>query len=105
MKSFLYTLIYFTIFLVSSASANGQKLSDSELQAFLAEATEKTSEYSAIFKNLSVEETKTFEIFDETERLENQLTVLSDLIIYESETDKSNLGEFRNIREVDGKVI
>lgn len=75
------------------------------MQAFLAKATEKTSEYSAIFKHLSVEETKTFETFDETERLENQLTVLSDLIIYESETDKSNLGEFRNIREVDGKVI
>lgn len=105
MKNFLHILICFAIFLVSSASANGQKLSDSELQTFLAKATEKTAEYSTVFKNLSAEETKTFETFDKTGKLKSQKKVLSDLIIYESATNNGNLGEFRNVREVDGKKI
>ncbi|HLM61491.1 MAG TPA: hypothetical protein VK308_11865, partial [Pyrinomonadaceae bacterium] len=31
--------------------------------------------------------------------------ILSDLIVYEPENNKGNLGEFRNVREVDGKKI
>jgi len=53
-------------------SANGQKLSDSELQAFFAKATGKTSEYSTVFKNLTAEETKTFETFDKAGKLKSQ---------------------------------
>ena len=105
MKNFLPILNIFALCLIAFVSANGQKLSESELQAFILKATEKTAEYSTVFKNLSVEETKTFSIFDETEKLKSQKKVLSDLIIYESETNKNNLGEFRNVREVNGKII
>lgn len=105
MKNFNQLFIFFAICSILFVSANGQKLSDSELQTFLAKATEKTSEYSTVFKNLSAEETKSFETFDKTGKLKNQKKVLSDLIIYESETNKGSLGEFRNVREVDGKKI
>ncbi len=105
MRQFLYTFIFFVICLISLSSANGQKLSDSELQTFLAKATQKTAEYSAVFKNLTAEETKTFEIFNETGKMIKRKNILSDLIIYEPENNKGNLGEFRNIREVDGKKI
>jgi hypothetical protein len=91
--------------LVSFLSANSQKLSEPELQTILVKAAAKTSEYSDIFKNLTVEEIKTFESFDETGKLKNQRKVLSDLIIYEPENNKGNLGEFRNVREVDNKKI
>lgn len=105
MKNFSLTFVFFAICLISFVSANGQKLSDSELQTFLTKATEKTSEYSDIFKNLTVQETKTFETFDEKGNLKSQKKVLSDLIIYEPENNKGNLGEFRNVREVDGEKI
>ncbi len=105
MKNFARLLIFSALCLSASASANGQKLSESELRAFLTRATEKTSEYSTVFKNLTAEETKTFESFNKAGELKSQKKILSDLVIYESETKPGNLGEFRNIREVDGKQI
>ena len=87
------------------ASANGQKLSDSELKTFLTTATEKTSEYSNVFKNLTVEEIKTFETFDKDGKMKSRKKITSDLIIYEAETGEGKLGEFRNVREVDGEKI
>jgi hypothetical protein len=105
MKHMPYILIFWTLLLISSASANGQKLSDSELQKFLTTATEKTSEYSNVFKNLTVEEIKTFETFDNDGKIKSRKKILSDLIIYEPETGEDKLGEFRNVREVEGKKI
>lgn len=105
MRRFPYILIFSALCLTSFISASSQKLSDSELQTFLAKATEKTSEYSDVFKNLTVEETKTFETFVGAGKLESQRKVLSDLIIYEPENNKGNFGEFRNVREIDGKKI
>jgi hypothetical protein len=80
-------------------------LSDSALQTFLTTAAEKTSEYSNVFKNLTVEEIKTFETFDKNGKMKSRKIILSDLIIYEPETGEGKLGEFRNVREVDGKKI
>ena len=100
-----YILIFWTLLLTSFASANGQKLSDSELQTFLRTATEKTSEYSNVFKNLTVEEIKTFEIFDKDGKTKSRKKIVSDLIVYEPETGEGKLGEFRNVREVGGRII
>ncbi len=105
MKNSSHIFVFFTLFLTLFTSAGGQKLSDSELQTFLAKATEKTSEYSDVFKNLTAEEVKTFEIFDEEGNLKSQKKVLSDLIIYEPENNKGNIGEFHNVRSVDGKKV
>jgi hypothetical protein len=105
MKNIPYILIFWTLCLISSASANAQKLSDSELRTFLTTATEKTSEYSNVFKNLTVEEVKTFETFDKDGKIKSRKKVLSDLIIYEPENNAGRLGEFRNVREVDGEKI
>lgn len=105
MKHITYILVFWMLLLMSFAPANGQKLSDSELKAFLRTATEKTSEYSNVFKNLTVEEIKTFEIFDKDGKVKSRKKILSDLIVYEPETGEGRLGEFRNVREVDGKKI
>ena len=105
MKHIPYILIFCTLCLISFASANGQKLSDSALQTFLTTAAEKTSEYSNVFKNLTVAEIKTFETFDKDGKMKSRKIILSDLIIYEPETGEGKLGEFRNVREVDGKKI
>ena len=105
MKYIPHIFIFTAFYLILFSSANGQKLSDSELRTFLTRATEKTYEYSSIFKNLTVEETKTFETFGKDGKLKSQKKVLSDLIIYEPENSKGNLGEFRNVREINGKKI
>jgi hypothetical protein len=105
MKNFYFVFFFFAIYLTSFISVTGQKLSDRELQSILTKAAEKTSEYSQVFKNLTVEETKTFETFDENGSLKSQKKIISDLIIYEPENNKDNFGEFRNIREVDGQKI
>ena len=105
MKHITYTLVFWTLCLMLFAPANGQKLSESELQTFLKNATEKTSEYSNVFKNLTVEEIKTFETFNKDGKIKSRKKILSDLIIYEPETGEGRLGEFRNVREVDAKKI
>jgi hypothetical protein len=105
MKHISYILVFWTLLLLSFASANGQKLSDSELKAFLEAASEKTSEYSNVFKNLTVEEIKTFETYDKDGKIKRRKKVLSDLIVYEPETGGGKLGEFRNVREADGEKI
>jgi hypothetical protein len=105
MKHILYILVFWTLCLMSFASANGQKLSDSELKTFLITATEKTSEYSNVFKNLTAEEIKIFETFDKDGKTKSRKKILSDLIVYEPEMGEGKLGEFRNVREVDGRKI
>ena len=72
MKYIPYILIFWTLLLISFASANGQKLPESELQTFLTTATEKTSEYTNVFKNLTVEEIKTFETFDKDGKMKSR---------------------------------
>ena len=105
MKYIPYIFVFWALCLISFAPANGQNLSDSELNTFLTKATKKTSEYSNVFKNLTVEEIKTFEIFDKDGKVKTRKTILSDLIVYEPENGEGKLGEFRNVREVDGEKI
>lgn len=105
MRNYSHILIFLTIFFILTVFVRGQELSDSEIRKLLSKATEKTSEYSEVFKNLRVEETKTFENYDEKGNLKSQKKILSDLIIFEPEDKKGNIGEFRNVREVDGKKI
>lgn len=105
MKNLPCSLTFFILCLLSFRYTNAQKLSEPELQTFLSKAAEKTSEYSDVFKNLTVEETKTFETFDDAGKLKNRRKVLSDLIIYAPENNQGNFGEFRNIREVNGEKI
>ena len=58
MKNFNQLFILFAVCSMLFISANGQKLSDLKLQAFFAKATGKTSEYSTVFKNLTVKKPK-----------------------------------------------
>lgn len=105
MKHIAYIVIFCVLCLLSLTPANAQKLSNPELKSFLTAATAKTSEYSSVFKNLKAEEIKTFETFDKEVKIKKRKTILSDLIVYEPETGEGKLGEFRNVREVDGKKI
>ncbi len=96
------------IFLICSAyltTISGQKMSAGQLQKFLTEASQKTEEYTGVFKNLSATETKIFENFDDNGRLNSRKALVSDFIVYESVTNKGNLAEYRNVRKIDGRPI
>lgn len=96
---------FLAILLVQFINVNGQQTDKFQLQKLIGGASARAFEYSNEFKNLSAEEVKVFEVFDNSGKLESQRKVLSDLIIYESETQKDTLGEYRNIREVNGEKI
>ena len=105
----IHVTIIFCVFLFTNASAqvSETKLNAAAFQEFLDGANEKITEYANVFKNLSAEETKIIEVFDKSGNLKKKKTILSDLIIYEpdSESKKGNLREYHNVREVDGKAV
>jgi hypothetical protein len=77
----------------------------SELAAVLRQAADRRQEYVETFKNLTAAETKTTELFDKNGKVEKQRTVISDLLIYQMQTNSIVMDEFRITREVDGKLV
>jgi hypothetical protein len=77
----------------------------SELAAVLRQAADRRQEYVETFKNLTAAETKTTELFDKNGKVEKQRTVISDLLIYQMQTNSIVMDEFRIPREVDGKLV
>ena len=85
--------------------AEAQRDKSTELSRLLDEANETRKEYVTLFKNLSAEETKVIETFDQTGSLKKRREILSDLIIYESPKAADTLREYRNIRQIDAKPV
>lgn len=61
--------------------------------------------YEQAFKNLTAEETKFMEVFDDKGNLRQKRTVMSELLVYQSAQDENRIAEFRNVRSVDGKPV
>lgn len=62
------------------------------------------AEYREMFKDLAAEETQRVEEYGD-EGLKRRREIVSDLIIYQSQTDGSYMAEYRNVRAVDGKAV
>ena len=61
--------------------------------------------YEETFKNLTAEETKLMEVFDDKGNLRQKRTVQAELLVYQSMLDENRIAEFRNVRTVDGKPV
>ncbi len=85
-------------------TASGQ-VEQSDLAAVLQQAANRRQEYVETFKNLTATETKTTELFDKNGKVEKQRKVISDLLIYQMQTNSLVMDEFRITREVDGKLV
>lgn len=85
-------------------TAPGQ-VAQSDLAAVLQQAANRRQEYVETFKNLTAVETKTTELFDKNGKVEKQRKVISDLLIYQMQTNSIVMDEFRITREVDGKLV
>lgn len=106
---FTFFILLILALLASEISAQQveARMSDIELQQFLDSADQQVTVYSTVFRNLYADQTKTTDVFDRTGKLEKRRIIVSDLIIYESQSGgkKGDLREFHNVREVDGKPV
>jgi hypothetical protein len=75
------------------------------LETILSEARKQSESYREAFRNLLAEETKTFEEYDKNGNVDEQTTVKSNFLVYQSGRDAKVTTELRNIIEVDGKPV
>lgn len=81
--------------------ASAQTDFESWLLRHLTEATK----YEQTFKNLTAEETKLMEVFDDKGNVRQARTVVAELLVYQSARDEDRIAEFRNVRTVDGQPL
>jgi len=74
-------------------------------QEVINRATLGISDYRAKFKDLTAEEEQTVEEYDDKGKLKKQRRIASDLFIYQSQLDPTQMVEYRDVRSVDGKEI
>ena len=60
-------------------------------------------EYLEAFKNVTADETKVTEVFDDEGKLEKQRRLVASFLIYQSLVDERRMFEYHVVREVDGK--
>ncbi len=81
-------------------------LTSAQLEELLDKASALCDKYRKLFRDLTAEEKRVFELYDQkTGRIKQQRQTVSDLIVYASTRDPNKFTEYRNIREVDGKPV
>jgi hypothetical protein len=78
---------------------------EGEARALLTRHLAAVEEYKDAFADLIGDETHLIEVYDEKGKRENRRTVISDLLVYASSRDATARTEYRDVREVDGRVI
>ena len=77
-----------------------------QLEELLDKASALSDKYKALFRDLTAEEKREFELYDKkTGKIEKRRQTVSDLIVYASQQDPNRVTEYRNIREVDGEPV
>ena len=75
------------------------------METVLKGAFKERRKYVETFMNLTAEETKLTEIFDDKGQLKDQRKVAAYFLVYQSPNDDQMVSEYRVVREVDGKPI
>lgn len=89
---------------VVSAVQSQTVFSPEELEAFLQKAEKASAQYSETFKNLSAEETKTYDGFARDGRIKGTRRIKSTFIVYQL-TKSEQPSEFRSVTEFNGKTV
>jgi hypothetical protein len=85
---------------------NETSLTTAQLEELLDKASALSEKYKTLFKDLTAEEKRVFEVYDKkTDKMEQRRRTKSDLIVYASQRDPNQVAEYRNIREVDRKPV
>lgn len=110
-KHVVYSLaLLCLISLVSAAPAIAQQPTQPqgespELKDLIRRAALGMNEYKSRFKDLTAEEDQRIEEYDAQGKLEKQRRIASDLVIYQSQLDPTQMVEYRDVKSVDGVAI
>jgi hypothetical protein len=108
LRRILYSLVLLS--LTNAGLSFGQQParsepSPAELKDLIRRAGISMSEYTARFKDLTAEEEQQVEEYDERGKLEKQRRIASDLVIYQSQLDPTQMVEYRDVKSVDGVAV
>jgi hypothetical protein len=106
----LCAIMVIALCLIVSNPASAQQKSETtlttaRLEELLDKAGALSDKYQSLFRDLTAEEKRVFELYNKTGGLDTRRQTLSDLIVYASQRDPNKVAEYRNIREVDGKPV
>jgi Sec-independent protein translocase protein TatA len=76
-----------------------------ELKELIRRAGIRMSEYKTGFKDLAAEEEQKVEEYDKQGKLEKQRRIASELVIYQSQLDPTQMVEYRDVKSVDGVAV
>jgi Sec-independent protein translocase protein TatA len=98
------------LFLISTGLSFAQQPTNvepgpAELKEFIRRAGIAMSEYKSRFKDLTAAEEQKVEEYDSQGKLERQRRISSELVIYQSQLDPTQMGEYRDVKSVDGVAI
>jgi hypothetical protein len=95
----------FAVILIVYGCFCGIVQAQGDAESWLLRHATEAVKYEQTFKNLTAEETKFMEVFDDKGNLRQKRTVVADLLVYQSMQDETRIAEFRNVRSVDGKPV
>ena len=108
LRRILYSLVLLS--LTNTGLSLGQQPARSEpgpaeLKDLIRRAGISASEYTARFKDLTAEEEQKIEEYDEQGKLKKQRRIASDLVIYQSQLDPTQMVEYRDVKSVNGVAV
>jgi len=107
-KHIVYLLAFLS--LISTGQSLAQQTAQpkgepAELKDLIQRAGSKLDEYRTGFKDLIAEEEQRIEEYDSQGKLEEERRIASDLIIYQSQLDPTQIVEYRDVKSVDGVAV
>jgi hypothetical protein len=76
-----------------------------ELKDLVRRAGLSTTEYKTRFKDLTAQEEQKVEEYDSQGKLKKQRRIASELVIYQSQLDPTQMVEYRDVKSVDGVAV
>jgi hypothetical protein len=107
-KHVVYSLALLCFFSAAPAIAQQPtqpEVGSAELKDIIRRAAVGMSEYTTGFKDLTAEEEQKVEEYDAQGKLQKQRLIASDLVIYQSQLDPTQMVEYRDVKAVDGVAI
>jgi len=107
-KHIVYLLAFLS--LISTGQSLAQQTAQpkgepAELKDLIQRAGSRLDEYRTGFKDLIAEEEQRIEEYDSQGKLEEERRIASDLIIYQSQLDPTQIVEYRDVKSVDGVAV
>jgi len=106
MKTIAFAATAFAALTVVGAAQGQLTPAAADLNVTLTRFFEAAAQYAETFRNLTAEETRVIEEFDDSGRVRKRREIVADLVLYRPARDGDAGGaEYRDVRLVDGKAV